>query len=539
MATTAASTVANGGPTLTARLTQKKRLSITGKVHEEERGAAGGKAGKKYWSAAEKMRKLWFRIVTFLLLSACFMSRAVYADNEAPTSLGYHPYDELGIQVMTRGNAYNVKDVLADSSVRIFILQIPFEQFDLSCCPAIVDWVRQGHSFWFYDSRYAPYFGMKAYALSGKQFKGRNETGELGNYKYNRRAAGVLTMSKQDVMTGVGQCTVFLPLIGDDTYSAVALGGDTLPLLQFASDSPALAAMRREGKGVIVFKPLLWPESLSGKRFQYNLMEFSAGFGVPGIGGENRLGELIGPNANYVKTDFDAESVLAAKNGKISPADSKVVAQVKEEVEEESKTEANKGKNDENTLTEKDSHIYAKSIKDDTVSAEAVNNAKRQPQSNEQDKKSLWSDEGRWVDEFSQTTRDKKPIDTKIESKILAEEEAAAKVREKASVVEEDKTYDVVTLRNGDTFVGRCHNKEIVLETTSESLKTAPADFKSILFSLDSWSLDKCEMEDGRRLSGYMLTSEFYFSNENGDRTFKKDNIKNIRFKVPASQINR
>ena len=106
-------------------------------------------------------------------------------------------------------------------------------------------------------------------------------------------------------------------------------------------------------------------------------------------------------------------------------------------------------------------------------------------------------------------------------------------------VVEDDKLYDVVTLRNGDIFVGRCHNKEIVLETTSESLKTSPNDFKSILFSLDSWSLDKCEMDDGRRLSGYMLTNEFYFTNETGDRTFKKENIKNIRFKVPASQIKR
>lgn len=478
------------------------------------------------------MRKLWFKLLTFVLLSACFLSAVAYADNEAPTSLGYHPYEELGVQVMTRGNAYNVKDTLDDPTVRIFILQIPFEQFDLSCCPAIVDWVRQGHSFWFYDSRYAPYFGMKAYALSGKQFKGRNESGELGNYKYNGRAAGVLTMSKQDVMTGVGQCTVFLPLVGDDNYSAVALGGDTLPLLQFASDSPALAAMRREGKGLIVFKPLLWPESLSGKRFQYNLLEFSAGFGVPGVGGEGRLGELIGPKAEYVKTDFDAERVLAIKDGKISPADLKAVAQVKEENNDNSSKKA---------TSEGDARIYAKSIKDNVVSSQAVEESKQQSQakSKEQDKKSLWSDEGRWVDEFSQTTRDNKPIDTKIESKILAEEKANAQVKQEVPVVEDDKLYDVITLRNGDLFVGRCHNKEIVLETTSESLKTSPADFKSILFSLDSWSLDKCEMDDGRRLSGYMLTNEFYFSNETGDRTFKKENIKNIRFKVPASQIKR
>ncbi len=478
------------------------------------------------------MRKLWFTLLTFILLSACFISRVAYADNEASAFLGYHPYDELGIQVMTRGNAYNVKDVLADPTVRIFILQIPFEQFDLTCCPAIVDWVRQGHSFWFYDSRYAPYFGMKAYALSGKQFKGRNEVGELGNYKYNGRAAGVLTMSKQDVMTGVGQCTVFLPLIGEDTYSAVALGGDTLPLLQFASDSPALAAMRREGKGLIVFKPLLWPESLSGKRFQYNLLDFSAGFGVPGVGGEGRLGELIGSEANYVKTNFDAQSVLSAQDGKISPADRKAVAQVKEEAIDNNSPQG---------ASENDNHVYAKSIKDNVVSSKTIEEAKQQSQTESKgaNQKSLWNDEGRWVEEYSQATRDNKPIDTKIESKILAEEKANRQVKEKAPLVEDDKLYDVVTLRNGDIFVGRCHNKEIVLETTSESLKTSPNDFKSILVSSDSWSLDKCEMDDGRRLSGYMLTNEFFFSNENGDRTFKKENIKNIRFRVPASLIKR
>lgn len=478
------------------------------------------------------MRKLWFTLLTFILLSACFISRVAYADNEASASLGYHPYDELGIQVMTRGNAYNVKDVLADPTVRIFILQIPFEQFDLTCCPAIVDWVRQGHSFWFYDSRYAPYFGMKAYALSGKQFKGRNEVGELGNYKYNGRAAGVLAMSKQDVMTGVGQCTVFLPLIGEDTYSAVALGGDTLPLLQFASDSPALAAMRREGKGLIVFKPLLWPESLSGKRFQYNLLDFSAGFGVPGVGGEGRLGEFIGSEANYVKTNFDAQSVLSAQDGKISPADRKAVAQVKEEAIDNNSPQG---------ASENDNHVYAKSIKDNVVSSKTIEEAKQQSQTESKgaNQKSLWNDEGRWVEEYSQATRDNKPIDTKIESKILAEEKANRQVKEKAPLVEDDKLYDVVTLRNGDIFVGRCHNKEIVLETTSESLKTSPNDFKSILVSSDSWSLDKCEMDDGRRLSGYMLTNEFFFSNENGDRTFKKENIKNIRFRVPASLIKR
>ncbi|MGM9998014.1 MAG: hypothetical protein ACI38Q_01235 [Candidatus Bruticola sp.] len=455
------------------------------------------------------MRRLLFGIL--MLLSICLAAPlSSRADSESTTSLDYHPYGELGIKVMTRGNAHNVAALLADPSVRIFILQVPFDQFDLTCCPDIVKWVRQGHSLWFYDSRYAPYFGMKAYALSGKQFKGRDESGDLGEQKYAGRAAGVLTMSKQDVMSGVGQCTVFLPLVGNDTYSAVALGGDTLPLLQFASDSPALAAMRRDGKGLIVFKPLLWPESLSGKRFQYNLLEYSAGFGVPGVGGEGRIGELIGPEADYIETDFKAEAMLPQQNNSAEPSS--------------------------------EGYVYAKSFKNNQVSPEAIEAAQAQQRAQSLQEQPTMSEEGRWSDKFATESRLGNEVNTKLESKILPEEvQPKSAPSENVPNLEaaEGRDFDIVVLRNGDTFIGRCHNREIMLETTAESVKSAPAEFKSILFSTDSWSLDKCEMGDGRRLSGYMLTNEFYFSNENGDRTFKKESIKNIRFRVPADQIKR
>ncbi|MGM9991984.1 MAG: hypothetical protein ACI376_03930 [Candidatus Bruticola sp.] len=452
------------------------------------------------------------RRLTFLILMLLFICSAAplasRANTESAASLNYHPYNELGIKVMTRGNAFNVAELLADPSVRIFILQVPFEQFDLSCCPDIINWVRQGHSLWFYDSRYAPYFGMKAYALSGQQFKGRDESGELGEHKYSGRAAGVLCLSKQNVMSGVGQCTVFLPLVGQDNYSAVALGGDTLPLLQFASDSPALAAMRRDGKGLVVFKPLLWPESLSGKRFQYNLLEYSAGFGVPGIGGEGRIGEFIGPEADYIQTNFKAEAMIKAPQENI--------------------TEAGGG------------YVYAKSVKDNQVSAEAVAASQVEKNKSGATDRHNTSSEGRWSDKFSEGSRLNDEADTKLESKILTESAQAEPVPSVDTPnleMAEGSNFDIVVLRGGDTFIGRCHNREIMLETTSESVKAAPADFKSILFSTDSWSLDKCEMEDGRHLSGYMLTNEFYFSNEVGDRTFKKEAIKNIRFRVPAEQI--
>ena len=63
----------------------------------------------------------------------------------------YHAYDELGVQVLKRGSAHDVTAALADPTVQILIIQIPFESFDPACCADILKWVRAGHTLWFYD----------------------------------------------------------------------------------------------------------------------------------------------------------------------------------------------------------------------------------------------------------------------------------------------------------------------------------------------------------------------------------------------------
>ena len=270
----------------------------------------------------------------------------------------YHAYNELGVKVLTRGNAYNVADVLADPTVRIFILQVPFEVFDLSCCESIMEWVRQGHTLWFYDSRYAPYFGMKSYYLAAEQFRGRPEEGPIGDVKYKGMAAVVLSFENHVSMTGVGQCTIFIPEVAPGVYSAVAVEGDTVPLLRFASDSPALAALRRDGRGAVIFKPLLWPESLSGKRFQNNLLEYSGGFGVPGIGAQGRFGEEIGASAPYVETQFAAKSQIDKEPVRVPEKRENVISQ--------------------------DKYVYAKSL-DDQSSNVDVKKSENVPPANHKD----------------------------------------------------------------------------------------------------------------------------------------------------------
>ena len=90
------------------------------------------------------------------------------------------------------------------------------------------------------------------------------------------------------------------------------MAGDTQALLQFTLDSPALVACRREGRGLIVFKSLLWNEPLSGDRFQMNLLEYSAGYEVPGPAGVGKVGNPPGPEAEYVEGN-PAEPLVAAE----------------------------------------------------------------------------------------------------------------------------------------------------------------------------------------------------------------------------------
>ena len=213
----------------------------------------------------------------------------------------FHPWSELGITILTDSNYANLDAILRSGQTRVLVLQASPEKIDAAQARKILDWVRTGHSIWFYDARLAPYFGMRPFMLKPEQFRGRPENGQLGDKVHPGMATVVLATGSHEVLAGVGQATIWLPELEPGTYGAVAVEGDTVPLLQFMSDSPALAALRRDGRGLVVFKPLLWVKPLSGERFQSNLMEFSAGFPVPGSGGEGRLGVPPGPEAPWVE----------------------------------------------------------------------------------------------------------------------------------------------------------------------------------------------------------------------------------------------
>jgi len=264
----------------------------------------------------------------FLLLALLLALPVLPARAEMAESLRreFHPWSELGVVVLTDSNLSELERLLANPQTRVVAVQVDASRLSVPHAHRLMTWVREGRTVWFYDAHLAPFFGMRPHALKAEQFRGRPEQGQLGDRVLPGVATVALATGSHATLTGVGQATVWLPETEPGVYGAVAVEGDTVPLLQFRSDSPALAALRRDGRGLVVFKPLLWVKPLSGERFQMNLMEFSAGYPVPGAGGEGLVGDPPGPQAAWVegepavRLEGGGERVVAAPMPAVLPA---------------------------------------------------------------------------------------------------------------------------------------------------------------------------------------------------------------------------
>ena len=214
-----------------------------------------------------------------------------------------HSEKDLGAQIVTERDLDRLEALTKDPGVKILCLQLWPEAMNATRAKLILDWVRSGKTVWIYDVRLGPWFGFEPCLMTKDQFSNKPESGELGGKSTQGVATVALAMGIHPVVTGVGQVTVYLPLLNKDQYGALWVKGDTVPLLRFTSDSPAVSAVRREGRGAIFYKPLLWPEALSGDRFQSNVLEFSAGYQVPGPAGTGKVGNPPGPKAEYMTGD--------------------------------------------------------------------------------------------------------------------------------------------------------------------------------------------------------------------------------------------
>ncbi|MCD4785086.1 MAG: hypothetical protein K8T10_14825 [Candidatus Eremiobacteraeota bacterium] len=168
--------------------------------------------------------------------------------------------------------------------VHFLAVQVPPELFKEEHAKILLDWVNSGGVIWFYDSRLASYFGMESAPYEKKRIRGKDYEGGYAAKKVKGMnvVVAVHPFAESDVVSGVQSIQVFLMEVDKDKYSAVSIKTPGVVGLFVANEENKCAvALRKLGKGWIVFKPLLWPKVLGGERFQVNLKEFSAGYPVP------------------------------------------------------------------------------------------------------------------------------------------------------------------------------------------------------------------------------------------------------------------
>ena len=233
------------------------------------------------------MKNKGIKIFSLLMLFiASFFSMGVIDGGDIPEYIKKqaHSEKECGVRVIKDSNIKDIENLQSNPEyAKILALQVSFEKFPQEMIEPIMTWVReQGGTLWVYDSRLAEYFGMINSPINPDGTLSKDLVGELGSRKTPGKAIVASAFGGHPTLNGVNGAVIFVVKIDEDKFSAVKTGEGTTALLKYKlSEDNAVAAIRKEGKGMVILKPLLWPDQLDGLRFQTNLMEYSAGFPVP------------------------------------------------------------------------------------------------------------------------------------------------------------------------------------------------------------------------------------------------------------------
>ena len=224
----------------------------------------------------------------FALCIASFLLMGVIDGGDIPEYIKRqsHSEKECGVKVIKDSNIKDIENLKSDPIyAKFLVLQTSFEKFPKEMIEPIMTWVREeGGSLWVYDSRLAEYFGMVSDPINPDGTLSKDVIGEVGSNKMPGKAIVASSFGSHPVLNGINGAVVFVIKIDNEKFSAVKCGGGTTGLLKYKlSEDNAVSAIRTEGKGKVILKPLLWPDQLDGLRFQTNIMEYSAGFPVPVI----------------------------------------------------------------------------------------------------------------------------------------------------------------------------------------------------------------------------------------------------------------
>lgn len=237
---------------------------------------------------ASELRMLFVLSALFCAVAACARVEASPATFESTL----HRYDDYRIQVIrSKGAAQSVDALVAHpKKVRIVVWQAPPQDTRAEDTRRVMEWVHEGGVVWFQDSRLAENFGMQSDPIGAAEVRdGRKQKRDYAGAKVEGMSVIVKASPgvPHPVLTGVNAAQVFVLQVGGDAYSAIRQTDGVVPLLAVdpTADPPSpklIAGLRTEGKGTVVFKPLVWTDHLDGLRLQGNLLEWSAGFPIRG-----------------------------------------------------------------------------------------------------------------------------------------------------------------------------------------------------------------------------------------------------------------
>jgi hypothetical protein len=208
-------------------------------------------------------------VIAVLLVIAC-LSSSTSASTFSPliiTSENIEQFDKL---------------IISSEEKNCVILQVKPELMDDAHAKILMDWVRRGGVLWYYDSRLARFFSMKEAPFEIGDIPCKRFEGEYGSEKKQAGiAVGCIAWGNHSLTTGIRKVLVFVLELEKGKYSAVADEG-VLPLLKIERTARySVAALRKVGRGSIIFKPLLWEDQYDGRDFQRILIKYSSKDPVP------------------------------------------------------------------------------------------------------------------------------------------------------------------------------------------------------------------------------------------------------------------
>lgn len=261
------------------------------------------------------------KIIIFFLLGFFIFTNPLFA--KIPSEIKKQLHNDIDILVINKKNKIKLTTISAPGEItNILVIQLAPEDFEPLMIENANKWIANGGTLWFYDSRLADWFGMKNSPLKKDEFQLKETSQQYGE---NKKAKGSSTIalpaSNSPILTGVKDVLAFLLEVDTDKYSAVEISDDEnfIPLLKVNDNKKAVAAIQKYGKGLIIFKPLLWEASNDGERFQVNLKEFSAGYDVPLLDSEKNPEDTNNAkNEKYIdkitlRTDLVLEGTILNK----------------------------------------------------------------------------------------------------------------------------------------------------------------------------------------------------------------------------------